>query len=195
MTKEKSVPTNSAKRIGEFSGGSMARRLATTTGTNKAARNRCARWRFMLSPVQATMQKKRVLFLCTGNSCRSHMAEGLLRSLAGDRFEVFSAGAKPTGHVHPFAIGAMREAGIDISKHESKSVDTFSGQKFDYVITVCDNAREACPNFPGATHQLHWSFDDPAQAQGNDEQKMRVFRRVRDEIRHRIRRFIEANSQ
>jgi arsenate reductase (thioredoxin) len=122
------------------------------------------------------------------------MAEGLLRSFAGDQFDVLSAGSRPTGHVHPFAIEAMREAGIDISKHKSKSVDTFSGEKFDYVITVCDNAREACPNFPGATHQLHWSFDDPAQAQGNDEQKMRVFRRVRDEIRHRIRRFIEAQA-
>ena len=121
------------------------------------------------------------------------MAEGLLRSLAGGRFEVFSAGSKPTGQVHPLAIEAMREVGVDISKHESKSLDVFAGQKFDYVITVCDNAREACPNFPGAAKQLHWSFDDPAHAAGTDEQKMRVFRRVRDEIRHRIRRFVEAH--
>jgi len=140
------------------------------------------------------MNKKRVLFLCTGNSCRSHMAEGFLRSLAGDQFEVFSAGTKPAGHVHPLAIEAMREAGVDISKHESKSLDMFAGQKFDYVITVCDNAHEVCPHFPGAVRQLHWSFDDPAQAQGNAEQKRRVFRRVRDEIHHRLRRFTEAHN-
>ena len=121
------------------------------------------------------------------------MAEGFLRSLAGDRFEVFSAGSKPTGHVHPLAIEAMREIGVDISKHESKSLVVFAGEKFDCVITVCDNAREACPNFPGAARQLHWSFDDPAHTTATDEQKMRVFRRVRDEIRHRIRRFIEAS--
>ena len=139
------------------------------------------------------MTKKRILFLCTGNSCRSHMAEGFLRSLAGDRFEVFSAGSKPTGHVHPLAIEAMRELGVDISKHKSKSLDEFAGEKFDCVITVCDNARVACPNFPGAARQLHWSFDDPAHTTATDEQKMRVFRRVRDEIRHRIRRFIEAS--
>ena len=138
--------------------------------------------------------KKRVLFLCTGNSCRSHMAEGQLRALAGDRFEVFSAGSKPTGRVHPLAIEAMRELGVDISRHESKSLNVFDGQQFDYVITVCDNAREACPNFSGAANQLHWSFDDPAFAPGTDEQKIRVFRRVRDEIRHRIRRFTEAHA-
>src|SRR5437868_2181547 len=134
----------------------------------------------------------RVLFLCTSNSCRSHMTEGLLGSLGGRSLEVFSAGSKPAGNVHPLAIAAMEEAGIDISKHISKHVDQFAGDKFDYVITVCDNAREACPNFPNARQQLHWSFDDPAQATGNDEQKLRVFRRVRDEIRHRIRRFLEA---
>ena len=140
------------------------------------------------------MNKQRVLFLCTGNSCRSHMAEGLLRFLAGDRFDVVSAGAKPTGKIHPFAIEAMRESGIDISKHESKSVDVFTGKNFDYAVTVCDNAREACPHFQGAKQQLHWSFEDPAQVTGNDEQRMRVFRRVRDEIRHRIRRFLEAHG-
>jgi arsenate reductase len=140
------------------------------------------------------MSKKRVLFLCTGNSCRSQMAEGLLRSLADEQFEVFSAGSKPTGTVHPLAIEAMRDIGVDISNHTSKSLVAFAGEKFDYVITVCDNAREACPNFPGATKQLHWSFDDPAHAAGTDEQKMRAFRRVRDEIRHRVRRFVEANA-
>jgi arsenate reductase len=140
------------------------------------------------------MSKKRVLFLCTANSCRSQMAEGLLRSLAEKQFEVFSAGSKPTGKVHPLAIEAMCETGVDISRHESKSLNVFSGESFDYVITVCDNAREACPNLPGAAKQLHWSFDDPAHAAGTDEQKMRVFRRVRDEIRHRVRRFVEANA-
>ena len=140
------------------------------------------------------MSKPRVLFLCTGNSCRSHMAEGLLRSLAGDQFEVFSAGSRPKGKVHPLAIEAMRETGVDITRHESKSLDVFSDEKFDYLITVCDHAREECPNFPGAVRRLHWSFSDPALVSGTDEQKMRVFRRVRDEIRHRIRRFVEANA-
>ena len=122
------------------------------------------------------------------------MAEGCFRALGGDKFEVASAGAKPSGHVHPLAIEAMGEIGVDISKHESKSLDLFAGEKFDCVITVCDNAREACPSFPGAARQLHWSFDDPAHATGTNEQRMRVFRRVRDEIRHRIRRFLEAHS-
>jgi arsenate reductase len=139
-------------------------------------------------------KRNRVLFLCTGNSCRSQMAEGLLRALGGEQFEVASAGAKPSGQVHPLAIEAMREAGVDITRHTSKHVDQFGGEKFDYVITVCDHAREACPVFPGAVQQLHWSFDDPATATGTEEQKMRVFRRVRDEIRHRIRRFLEANT-
>lgn len=128
------------------------------------------------------------------NACRSHMAEGILRSLAGNQFEPLSAGSKPAGRVHSLAIKEMRETGIDISKHESKSVDAFARQKFDYVITVCDNAREACPHFRGAVRQLHWSFDDPAQAQGTDERSLRVFHRVRDEIRHRIRRLLEAHS-
>jgi arsenate reductase len=139
------------------------------------------------------MAKTRVLFLCTGNSCRSQMAEGWLRKLGGEQFEVFSAGAKPVGCVHPLAIGVMLEAGVDIARHRSKSLDEFAGQLFDFVITVCDNAREACPHFPGATRQLHWSFDDPAWATGTDEEKMLVFRRVRDEILDRIRGFAVAN--
>jgi arsenate reductase (thioredoxin) len=138
------------------------------------------------------MNKQRVLFLCTGNSCRSHMAEGWLRKLGGDDFEAFSAGSKPAGHVHPLAIKAMQEVGVDISQHRSKSLDEFIGQPFDYVVTVCDNAREACPAFPGAANQLHWGFDDPAHAPGTDEEKLRVFRRVRSEIEHRIRLFLFA---
>jgi arsenate reductase len=138
------------------------------------------------------MSKTRVLFLCTGNSCRSHMAEGWLRSLGGDRFEPFSAGAKPAGCVHPIAIKAMSEVGVDISRHTSKSITAFDGQQFDYLITVCDNARESCPTFEGASRQLHWSFDDPAHAPGAEEQKLAVFRRVRDEIRARIESFLTA---
>ncbi len=136
------------------------------------------------------MNRKRILFLCTGNSCRSHMAEGFLRSLGGDRFDAFSAGTTPAGYVHPLAIRAMQELNIDISRHTSKSLDAFRGQKFDYVITVCDSARAACPTYTGATERLHWSFDDPAQAQGDDERKMAVFRRVRDEIRQRLELFL-----
>ncbi len=139
----------------------------------------------------SSVKPQRVLFLCTGNSCRSHMAEGLLRKLGGDRFEVFSAGSKPAGYVHPLAIKAMAEVGADISHHASKSLQEFVSQPFDYVITVCDNAREACPVFPAAAKQLHWSFDDPAHAQGADEEKMTMFRRVRDEIRERLESFLK----
>jgi arsenate reductase len=123
------------------------------------------------------------------------MAEGLLRARAGDRFQVFSAGARPVGHVHPLAIHVMQELGIDISRHTSKSLDVFDGQKFDYLITVCDNAREACPTYAGAAQQLHWSFDDPAHATGTEEQKLTVFRRVRDEIRQRIQRFLASHHE
>ncbi len=132
--------------------------------------------------------KKRVLILCTGNSARSQMAEGLLRHIACDRFEVESAGVEPS-HVRPQAIEAMREIGIDISEHRSKSVDEFAGQEFDYVITVCDNANERCPAFPGKTKRIHWSFDDPAAAEGDEKTVLGVFRRVRDEIEARLREF------
>jgi arsenate reductase len=138
------------------------------------------------------MNKNRVLFLCTGNSCRSHMAEGWLRHLAGDRYESLSAGAKPAGYVHPLAIKAMSEVGVDISQHRSKSIDEFAGQTLDVLVTVCDNAREACPTFAGAKQKLHWSFDDPAHASGSDEEKMKVFRRVRVEIRSRIEEFLRG---
>jgi arsenate reductase len=133
------------------------------------------------------MGKKRVLILCTGNSARSQMAEGLLRNLAGDRFEVFSAGTKPVG-LNPNAVEAMAEAGIDIAQHRSKSVDEFAGQQFDHVITVCDNAKEACPFFPGGGKRIHHSFEDPAAAPA--EQQMKTFRRVRDQIAERLREFV-----
>lgn len=132
--------------------------------------------------------KKRVLILCTGNSARSQMAEGLLRHLAGDRFEVESAGIEPS-FVRPQAIKVMSEIGIDISWHRSKSTDEFLGQSFDYVITVCDNAKEQCPVFPGKATRIHWSFDDPAAATGAEKEKLAVFRQVRDEIKEKLRTF------
>ena len=131
--------------------------------------------------------KQRVLFLCTGNSARSQMAEGLLRHLAGDRFEVFSAGTRPAG-LSPNAVKVMSEIGIDIARSRSKSVDEFAGQQFDYVFTVCDNAKESCPIFPGAGRRLHHSFEDPAAAP-RDQQAM-IFRKVRDQIAARLREFI-----
>jgi arsenate reductase (thioredoxin) len=137
------------------------------------------------------MPKPKVLFLCTGNSCRSQMAEGWLRHLAGDQFEVFSAGVKPVG-VNPLAITAMGEVGIDISRQRSKHVGELLGQSFPYVVTVCDSAREQCPIFPGTFKKLHWSFEDPAAARGSEEQRLAVFRRVRDEIGERVREFVKA---
>jgi arsenate reductase (thioredoxin) len=132
--------------------------------------------------------KKRVLILCTGNSARSQMAEGLLRRDAGERFEVESAGTKAS-FVRPEAIAAMRELGIDISGHRSKSVDEFEGQQFDYVITVCDNARETCPVFFAKAQKIHRDFEDPAAFSGSEEERLAVFRRVRDQLRTYLRDF------
>jgi arsenate reductase len=135
--------------------------------------------------------KKRVLILCTGNSARSQIAEGLLRHLgndAGDRFEVESAGTRPS-RVRPEAIAVMRELGIDISDHRSKGVDEFAGRQFDYLLTVCDNARESCPIYPGHLNRLHHSFGDPAAVEGSEEDRLAAFRRVRDEIRDYLRGF------
>ncbi len=137
------------------------------------------------------MSKQRVLILCTGNSARSQMAEGFLRHLAGDHFEVFSAGMKPAG-LNPNVVKAMREVGIDISAHRSKSVDEFAGQQFDYVFTVCDSARESCPVFPGSGKRLHESFEDPAAAPA--DQQLAVFRKVRDQIRAWLEEFIGNES-
>ena len=133
--------------------------------------------------------KKRVLFLCTHNSCRSQMAEGLLRDLAGDKFDVYSAGVNPTS-VNSLAKKVMKEIGIDISGQQSKSVDEFLDKGFDYVITVCDNARQTCPFFPGNHELLHWNIEDPAATQGSDEERLMVFRKVRDQIRENIRQLI-----
>lgn len=140
------------------------------------------------------MSKKRVLILCTGNSARSQMAEGLLRQDGGEAFEVESAGIRP-GSVRPEAIQVMREIGIDISGHRSKSVDEFIGRDFDYVITVCDNARETCPVFPGKTQRIHQSFEDPPPVgTENEDETVRIFRRVRDEIREWMKGFIDSAS-
>jgi arsenate reductase len=129
--------------------------------------------------------REKVLFVCTHNSARSQMAEGLLRHLGGDRFEVMSAGTEATA-VRPLAIRAMREVGLDISGQESKTLERYLNEPFDHVVTVCDDANEACPVFPGAANRLHWSFEDPSRAEGSEEERLAVFRRVRDEIRARI---------
>ena len=135
----------------------------------------------------------KVLFLCTGNSCRSQMAEGWLRHYAGDRAQVFSAGTRPAG-LNPKAVAVMRESGIDISGHRSKHVNDLADDDFLFVITVCDSAREACPVFPGALYQLHWSFQDPAGTTGTDAEKLEVFRRVRDEIAAHVKTFAQREG-
>lgn len=137
--------------------------------------------------------KPRVLILCTGNSARSQMAEGLLRHEGGDRFEVFSAGTRPS-QVRPEAIAVMAEIGLDISRHRSKSVDEFVGKDLDFVITVCDNAKETCPVFPGSVKRLHWPFQDPAAVEGSEEVRKAAFRRVRDRIHGRIMVFLDGNE-
>lgn len=127
--------------------------------------------------------KPTVLILCTGNSCRSHLAEGILRAAAGDILNVASAGTKPAGFVHPLAVKVLAEIQIDATAHRSKSLDEFLEQSVETVITVCGRAEQACPTFPGQVRRFHWPFDDPAHAEGTEEDKLAVFRRVRDEIR------------
>jgi arsenate reductase len=135
----------------------------------------------------------KILILCTGNSARSQMGEGLLRSLSKGAIEAHSAGTHPS-RLNPLAIEAMREVGIDISGHRSKSVEEFAGQRFDVVITVCDRARESCPIFPGAPERLHWSYPDPAAADGSHEEKLRAFRDVRDDLRLKLQSFLESHT-
>ena len=139
------------------------------------------------------MPKKSVLVLCTGNSARSQMAEGLLRRAAGDRFEVYSAGTRP-GFVRPEAIAVMNEIGIDISGSRSKSVDEFIGWELDYVITVCANAEDSCPVFPARTLRMHWPFEDPAAVRGSEDQRKAAFRAIRDQIHQRIVAFLEERA-
>jgi len=134
------------------------------------------------------MKKRSVLILCTGNSARSQMAEGILRHIAGEKYEVESAGVEPSS-VRPEAVEAMRDLGIDISKHRSKSVNEFLDRRFDYIITVCDNAKESCPLFPGNAERIHWSFEDPAAVEGSGEERLSAFRKVRDQIWERLKSF------
>jgi len=135
--------------------------------------------------------KPTILILCTGNSCRSHIAEGILRTEAGDVLDIQSAGSNPAGYVHPLAIQVMAEIGIDISKHRSKHLREFLDRSVETVITVCGNADQACPIFPGQVNRHHWGFPDPAKAVGNDDEVLRVFRQVRDDMR----RAFEAYAQ
>ena len=140
------------------------------------------------------MQKIQVLVLCTGNSARSQMAEGLLRHDGGDGFDVVSAGTHPT-RLRPEAVAAMREVGIDISDQWSKPVDAFIGREFDYVITVCDSARDSCPVFPAKTQRIHWSIEDPAAVEGGDLARLAAFRQARDDLRSRIQRWIARETR
>ncbi|MDP4220475.1 MAG: arsenate reductase ArsC [Bacteroidota bacterium] len=136
------------------------------------------------------IDKKRVLFVCTGNSCRSQMAEGILNFLGGDWYHAYSAGSNPTGYVHPLAIETLREMNIDISTNKSKSVSEFLNQSWDIVITVCDNAKESCPIFPGKQQRMHWNLEDPAQFQGTEEQKRAFFQKIALEIEARVRQLL-----
>jgi arsenate reductase len=140
------------------------------------------------------MTKKKILVLCTGNSARSQMGEGLFRTEGGEGFEVFSAGAKPSS-VRPEAIAVMKEIGIDISGHRSKAVDEFLGESFDYVVTVCDNARDNCPVFPAGAERIHWSFEDPAAVQGIEVERLAAFRRIRDKIHEQVKAFLKSHSR
>lgn len=137
--------------------------------------------------------KNKVLILCTGNSARSQMAEGLMRKMGGNNFEVASAGISPT-QVRSEAVEVMKEIGIDISQHLSKDVNRFVADNFDYVITVCDNANERCPVFPGHAKRIHWSFADPAQVEGDEATKLSAFRTIRDQIKQRIATFIDSST-
>jgi arsenate reductase (thioredoxin) len=137
---------------------------------------------------------KRILVLCTGNSARSQMGEGLFRHEGRGEYEVESAGTKPS-YVRPEAIAVMKELGIDISGQRSKSVNEFEGQHFDYVVTVCDNARDTCPVFPARAKRIHWSLEDPAAVQGSEEERLAAFRRTCDQLRDRVKSFFVTDSE
>lgn len=136
----------------------------------------------------------RVLALCTGNSCRSQMAEAWLHRLGRGNVAAFSAGSRPAGYVHPLAVRVMAETGTDISRYRSKPISDFLGQAFDYVITVCDDAEEACPVFPGKGIRVHWGLEDPARVEGDEIQRLQVFRRVRDDLRQRVEAFLARTA-
>lgn len=137
---------------------------------------------------------KRVLILCTGNSCRSQMAEGLWNGLGAGDWQAFSAGSKPSGYVHPLAVAAMKEIGVDITDARSKNVSEFGEQPFELVVTVCDNAKDSCPTLPGAQRMFHWPFEDPAEATGSESEQLQVFRKVRDQIQQRIADFLQGDD-
>lgn len=138
---------------------------------------------------------KRVLILCTGNACRSQMAEALWNEVGQGEWQAFSAGSNPAGYVHPLAVKAMDELGIDLSGHRSKHLNEFQGELFDLVVTVCDSAKESCPFFPGAKEMLHWPFVDPAHAEGTDDEKLVVFKKVRNQIRQKIEKYLADREQ
>jgi arsenate reductase len=138
-------------------------------------------------------QKQRVIFVCTHNSARSQMAEGMLRAWAGDRFEAFSAGTQRT-RVRPEAIAVMAEIGIDIAGHTSKTLEPFMGEEFSWLITVCDQARESCPTIPGVRQQAHWSIDDPSAVEGDEDVRLEAFRTARDHLRDRVHMFVLAGG-
>jgi arsenate reductase len=140
-------------------------------------------------------ERKRVLFLCTGNSARSQIAEGWLRHRAGDQFEAFSAGTEPRSTINPLAIKVMDVVGVNIAAQHPKGLEPFVNEPWDFVITVCDRARESCPIFPRREEQIHWSFRDPAEATGDEDQRLQVFRQVRDEITRRIDLFVAAHPR
>ena len=140
----------------------------------------------MTAEANAPGRGRSILVLCTGNSCRSQMAEAWLNRLGRGKIEAFSAGSRPAGYVHPLAVCVMAETGMDISGYRSKPINDFLGQAFDYVITVCDDAAESCPVFPGKGLRVHWGFEDPARAEGDEIQRLQAFRRVRDGLRERI---------
>lgn len=135
---------------------------------------------------------KRVLILCTGNSCRSQMAEGFWNQLGAGEWKAVSAGSNPAGYVHPLAIEVMREAGVELEEARSKHLREFAEDSLDLVVTVCDSANESCPVFPGVKEKLHWPFEDPAHASGAEQEKLSVFRRVRDEIREKISNYLSG---
>ncbi|MDG2168875.1 MAG: arsenate reductase ArsC [Opitutales bacterium] len=141
------------------------------------------------------MQKPKTLILCTGNSCRSHMAEGILRAAANDLFEVYSAGSKPAGYVHPTAIEVMSEIGIDLSAHTSKSLEQYLDAGIHTIVTVCGNANEACPVFPGMVNRYHWGFEDPAHATGSEEEILEEFRNIRDQIKLVFEAYVSGYRQ
>ena len=140
------------------------------------------------------MDKKKVIFICTGNACRSQMAEGLLRHMAGNKFEVYSAGSHPS-HLHPASVAVMAEWGIDIARHTAEPIDDYLDAGIDIAITVCDNAQQSCPTFPGNMEQIHWGLDDPYHGWGAEPEDLLPYREIRDELKDRIKVFLTEQNK